>query len=266
MSQYIGLILLIIAAAAGLYLVTHKGEISMLRIEVPELVRPQPISPSLLDGGVPPSAGEAAVVEKQKPARISYASQTGLRLSANVGRNETANITGWFVKSNSGSFTIPQAQEVYSFGGKQGDIILRSGDWAYFYPGRGPKGNFRLNKCLGYIEDLAPFAPSLPKNCPLISRSEISGFSAACQDYLLSLRSCENPSANPPVSITDSACHSFLSKLNYVGCVEKYKNDSDFLTREWWVWAENRLNIFDPVHDKIQLINKAGEVVDEYIY
>jgi hypothetical protein len=270
MSQYIGLILLIVAVAAGLYLLANTEDLLKIKFEVPELMRPRSVSfPSA--GGVDEEG--VVVIEARKSAQISFikwpsdfAPYIEARIDANVVQGELVNVTGWTVKSNSGSFSIPQAQKIYSFGGNQGDINLRSSDTLYLYSGMGPKGNFRLNKCLGYIEDLSPFTPSLPKDCPSISRSEITGFSGACQDYLLSLNVCENPSANPPVPLSDNACHSFLNKLNYVGCVEKYKNDADFLQNEWRVWLDEKINIFDPLHDKVQLLDKKGKIVDEYVY
>ena len=62
--------------------------------------------------------------------------------------------------------------------------------------------------------------------------------------------------ANPPVPFDDNACHEFLRKLNYVGCVEKYGTDKDFLSRDWMVWMGDQMNIFDFVHDKVQLLDK----------
>jgi hypothetical protein len=48
--------------------------------------------------------------------------------------------------------------------------------------------------------------------------------------------------------------------------VAKYRNDLDFSTNEWRLWAGNQINIFDSTHDKVQLIDKFGKVVDEYTY
>ena len=275
-SQFLGLILLIAAVAAGVYLVNNYADLLNLRIEVPVTVRPVAIPTTGLGSQPAPipvfnetlpsfTSGKALRITSVRQPN-SFNPFLEVVLSSSLNRGETIDITGWTVKSNKGSFRIPQAQEVYSFGGAIGDINLRYGDRLYFYSGFGPKGNFRLNKCLGYVEESSPFTPSLPKNCPVISRSEIAGFSGACQDYVRSLRTCEQPVANPPVPLDDSACHNFLNNLNYVGCVEKHKNDSDFLQNEWRAWLGGQINIFDPLHDKIQLFNGAGKVIDEYIY
>lgn len=273
MHQVIGIMLLIAAVATGLYVSSHYTELISFRIALPQSLR-------LVDGtsqlllSPEPSADLQQADEFQKPVSISYinpvsdsSQYTEIVLASNAGPLQVADITGWMIKSRSGGyFTIPKAQEVYSFGGAQTDMILKSGDTARLYSGDGPKGNFRMNKCMGYLEDQTPFTPAIPMLCPLISRSETVNFSSECQDYAASLRACQNPSANPPIPITDTACFESLRKLNYVGCVERYGRDEDFLSGEWWAWMGDQMNIFDPVHDKVQLLDKSGKLVDEYVY
>ena len=276
-SQFFGLMLLILAVAAGIYVSTNYTDLVNLKIPVPVTVRPLSVPAAGIGGAssvspAPVNIGSSVLAER-KLVRItsirqptSFNSYLELVFSSGLNQNETLNITGWAVKSNQGSFVIPQAQEIYSFGGAQNNINLRYGDRVNLYSGIGPKGNLRLNKCLGYLEDVSSFAPSLPRNCPYVSRSEITGYSGACQNYILSLRTCQNPAANPPVPLDDDRCHNFLSKLNYVGCVEKYGRDQDFLQNEWRIWLGDQINIFDSLHDKIQLLSQKGEAVDEYVY
>lgn len=269
-SQFIGVIFLVLAVAGGVYVASHYNGLINLKIPIPVIVNRLPASSKPLSGNNKyisyTGNNSNSVLENQKPVKIGYIRSLEVSLYANLVKGESVNITGWTIKSNKGSFAVPQAQEVYSFGGAQGNINLQSGDKVSFYPTNGPKGNFRLNKCTGYIEEISPFTPSLPKTCPYISRSEINGFSGACQEYALSLRSCQEPSANPPIPFNDDACRNFLRKLNYVGCVEKYGKDSDFLSSDWRVWLGSQLNIFDPLHDKVQLLDRFGKVVDEYVY
>ncbi|MDO8430208.1 MAG: hypothetical protein Q7S73_02475 [bacterium] len=274
-SQFFGLMLLIVAVAAGVYLSNNYSDLINLKIPVPTLVRPLS-APSSGFGGNSVNTGNnnsAPVLKTEKALRISSIRQANnfnsyieVDLFSNLSKGEVVNITGWTIKSNKGSFVISNAQEIYSFGGAIGPVNVRYGDRVQIYSGFGPKGNFRLNKCLGYIEDLAPFTPSLPKNCPYISRTEINNFSGLCQDYILSLRACQNPNANPPIPYNDDACRDFLRNLNYSSCMEKHRNDEDFLINEWRLWAGNQINIFDSTHDKVQLIDKSGKVVDEYTY
>lgn len=271
--QVIGIILLIAAVATGIYVSTHYAQLTGFKFALPKSLRLVSVPPQLFLTPAPPSNSQA-VTDRQKPVSISYISPASnyspyakMVLTSDGGSASVVDVTGWTVKSRTGqSFTIPKAQEVYSFGGEQGDITLKSGDAVNLYSIPGPKGNFRMNKCMGYMEDQTPFTPSIPMMCPTVPHSETVNFSSQCQDYAASLRACQNPSANPPLPYNDTACRDYLSKLNYVGCVARYGKDADFLSREWWVWMDAQMNIFDPVHDKVQLSDKAGKVVDEYTY
>lgn len=266
--------MLVLAVSIGVYVTTHYAELTNLKIPLPTQLRPVNSAPFLpLSQETPNVVISAPISENNKLVSISSVRQASdfypyieVVLTANVSGSEKVDVTGWKIKSNFGDFTIPRAQEVYSFGGLQSDIRLRAGDYLNLYSGFGPKGNFRLNKCMGYIEDRSSFIPAIPNNCPSISRSELTGFTGACQDYAASLQSCEIPSANPPVPITDTACHEYLRKLNYVGCVDRYQGDGDFASHEWRVWLGEAINIFDATHDKVQLIDKGGKVIDEYVY
>lgn len=271
--QIIGIILLIVAVATGLYVSTHYMALTSFKIALPQSLR-LVNGPSQLSLSPEQSADSQVTAESQKPVSISYinpASDTSsymeMVLASNSGPVQVTDITGWLIKSRNGRyFTIPKAQETYSFGGPQTDVMLKSGDSVRLYSGDGPKGNFRMNKCMGYLEDQTPFTPSIPMSCPVVSRAETVNFTSECQDYVASLRSCENPNANPPVPISDTACFEVLRKLNYVGCVERYGKDDDFLSGEWWAWMGDQMNIFDPVHDKVQLLDKSGKLIDEYTY
>lgn len=271
--QIIGIILLIAAVATGLYVSTHYMQLTSFKVSLPQslhLVN----APLQLSVAPSPSADSQVNTDQQKPVSISYINPVSdsspymeMVLNSNAGPLQVTDVTGWMIKSRTGkSFTIPKAQETYSFGGDQTDIILKSGDTVHLYSGSGPKGNFRMNKCMGYLEDQSPFTPSIQMSCPVIQKSETVNFTSECQDYVASLKACENPNANPPVPISDTGCFEILRKLNYVGCVERYGKDADFTSGEWWAWMDDQMNIFDPVHDKVQLLDKKGNVIDEHTY
>lgn len=272
MYRYIGLILIVLAVAAVIYVVSHTDDLLQLKLPLPAAM--QPVVLPVKEVSKPrPQVPEIVERESQPVVRInsikwptSSNAFMEIVLRSDLKKDETVDITGWTIKSNYGLFRIPQAQEIYAFNGPKQDIVLHYRDKARLFSGQGPKGNFRLNKCMGYIGDVVSFTPSIPKTCPRILRSEIDDFSGYGQDYLLSLKTCENPLANPPVPHDDFACFDYLKTLNYAGCVEKYKDDDDFLSDEWWVWLDDKINIFDRVHDKVQLLDKEGNVVDEYRY
>ena len=196
-----------------------------------------------------------------------------ISLSANLQEGEKINITGWQIKSNKAYFFVPRGAEIYEPGGLSApsDIYLRRGDKARLYSNTSRVGlNFKLNKCIGYLETAGSFTPSLPKNCPRANRSEIVGFSGACQDYSLSLRTCAPANDNPPVPYNDQPCRYFLKTFTYLGCFERYQDYADFLSREWWIWLGdsfgNQADILDPRHDQVRLYDDKGNLVDEYTY
>ena len=126
--------------------------------------------------------------------------------------------------------------------------------------------NLRLNKCTGYLENTYDFIPSLPRNCPTIPRSEMYYLKGSCQNYLNSLSSCKVPDPNNTIVAWDENCRQFVERanINYKGCFDRYRTDPDFLSKEWWVWIG--INILDPYHDRVLLLDKNGLLVDIYIY
>lgn len=279
MTKYFLLILLILAIGTAVYLTTHykllEKFVAGLKFPVPSILRPgfAPTSPgsrgTVADFPTASTTREAT----RRAVRVSsvmpasgFGDSVEIALSADLSSGEMVNITGWTIKSNKGFFKIPKAQEAYSFDRIETDIWLKNGERVRIFSGVSTKGNFRLNKCTGYLENTSPSTPSLPRNCPAVNRDEISGFSGACQDYISSLNSCENPLLNPPVPLDDNACHEFLRQLNYVGCVERYGKDSDFLSSEWRVWVGNEMRVMDSRHDKIQLLDARKSLIDEYVY
>lgn len=254
-----------------MYFATNYSDLINLTIEVPDFFQPTQITTQNYFAVAPES--RETILESRSlleigsvRPRTNFNPYTEIIIYSNAGTGELIDVTGWLIKSSNGSFEIPQAQEVYSFGSPERSILMGSGHQLRIYSGNSPRGNFRLNKCMGYFSQHNSFVPDLPRSCPRPSRSEVSNLSGACQAYLQSLSACQVPVSNPPVSVNDASCQEFLRKINYVGCVEKYRNDSDFFSNEWWLWVGDRLNILDPVHDRLQLIDASGKVVDEYTY
>jgi hypothetical protein len=196
-----------------------------------------------------------------------YGSYGQISLTSYTSESGPIDVTGWFVKANRGSEYVPQAVRVYDPSGlaAESDIYMGNGDILYLYGNASAiSRNLRLNKCIGYVENTNHFTPSLPRSCPWIDRSAVSSFTGACQDYALSLGGCALPAANPPVPETDYACRSFLDTINYKGCFDRHRADSDFLSHEWWAWTNSQ--ILDARHDTVLLFDKNGLLVDEYSY
>lgn len=203
-------------------------------------------------------------------AYAGYGSGTGkISLYAALDKNEKVDITGWQFKANRGGGFIPGAVALYHPIGNspEADMFVQNGDYVNFYSAsKLDRKNVLLNKCMGYLNNTiaSGYGAEFPNNCPYVDRSELRGFSGQCQDYILSIGSCREPSANPPLSVFDYACRSYLDTLNYNGCFNKYLKDADFLSHEWRVWMGS--DILDTRHDDLRLIDNNGLLVDLYSY
>jgi len=194
-----------------------------------------------------------------------------IKLTAyNVG-DEPINISDWRIKTNSGELFIPQAINKYNpLSSKTvNNITLNSGDYLYLYSSKSPIGkNFRRNKCTGYLNDMYTFGRTLLKQCPRVNRENISAFSGDCQSFILSLRTCKEPTSNEINNFLgprDEVCQEFLRTLNYRGCYNLYNQDDNFQSREWRAWLDKKLSL-DTRHDRLLLFDKEGLLVNEYTY
>lgn len=176
-------------------------------------------------------------------------------------------VTGWTIKGNHASQFVPQAALDYPPSGlaSDGDVFLGNGDVFYLFTTVSTIGhNVRINRCIGYAGQVNPPVPAFPATCPTISQIQISGLSGACQNYILSLPVCALPTSTPPVPTNDYGCFGFMSNLNYNGCYSAYRNQSGFFSNQWWGWVGN--TFLDPLHDKVDLYDRNGLFVDEYVY
>lgn len=176
-------------------------------------------------------------------------------------------VTGWLIKGNRGSLYISKAVDVYNPSGltPEGDIYLKNGDNLTIYSTNSAVGvNLRINKCIGYLQNANKFTPPINLSCPAVERSEIINFTSPCQNYILSLGSCQMPAPNPPIPYNDYSCINYLNKLNYGGCFEKHRNDYDFLSNQWNVWSGT--HFLDFQHDRVLLFDRNGLLVSEYVY
>lgn len=196
-----------------------------------------------------------------------------ITLSSRLQQGETVNITGWKLKSNRGEIIIPQAIEVYEPGGfsASNNIILKPNNSVDLYSLTSPLNrNLRLNKCIGYLQKTYNFLPIyLPQNCPYISRDDVRQYSGECQNYVMSLGTCQYPDDGfyntLPGTNEGNDCRSFLQTIGYGSCFRSHQQDSDFLSNNWIVWLNNS-QILNSQHDYLRLYNEQGELVSEYNY
>lgn len=183
-------------------------------------------------------------------------------------QSSTIDVTGWEIKANHGGEYIPQAVNVYDPSGTTaaGDIILKSGDYVNLYSTSAPV-NLRLNECIGYLPFPQQFNPPLPQTCPYVNRSAATqSFSGGCQNYIQSLGSCQLPNLNDPrIPTNDYACRDYLeNNFNYLACFNAHRADVNFLSNEVRVWMGS--SPLDQYHDKVELLDRNGLLVDLYTY
>ena len=184
-------------------------------------------------------------------------------ISANNTENKV-NLSGWSIKSNKNHFVLVNAVSKLDFSKvfKPENILLEKGGKVQIYSTYSPLGiDFKSNKCIGYLNESYNFIPKIAVNCPQIEKRKIAYLSGACQDYILKLSNCEIPK-NPPVFDVD--CLNFIKKINYQGCYDTYKNNSDFFLKDYYIFMGRK--ILDDLHDRVLLFDNKGLLVDEYIY
>jgi len=113
---------------------------------------------------------------------------------------------------------------------------------------------------------VANFNPPLPVSCPYVDRSAIQNFTGSCQNYLYSLGSCQVPDpSNPSIPHTDYACQDYIeNNFNYKSCFQAHVSDPNFLSNQVWVWTGS--NVVNQYHDKVELFDRNGLLVDYYSY
>ena len=258
----VGLIILVVAIIAAVFLYSNYGGLLQLPKASP---RSPKTSPSEISGQ---TIGLVSVrIVQAAPANYFFGNVATFGWISLVNNgNQSVDVTGWKIQGNVGSFIIPKAVEVYHPSGLSPDsnIVMQPGDRLYIYTNNSPiSRNFMVNRCVGYLENEIAFNPPLPLLCPQIDRQDIIQLSGECQNYLISLGVCETPEQNHP-TWSDYNCAQKLKDINYRGCYEKYGADDDFLTGEWRIWGGG--SFLDSQHDLIRLINKQGLIVDDYIY
>jgi len=303
MANFIKVIFfLIIVAGIGIYLLSNQPEIFQ-GVPQEKILSPAPkyVAPSAPASVSPPSviSPETPIIIPTIPdylipsgftrsqlspyfGKIKISAQynssynpSGFKVYSGLSNDEKVNITGWRIKTNHGEIIIPQAINVYEPSGltPPQDIVLSANNYVNIYLSVNPiNKNFRLNKCMGYLQNDYVFSPPLPQNCPAPSHSDISYLSGECQSYIRSLWGCMVPDEDSDsfyASVGGSSreeveCRAFLDTINQNGCFQKHRWDGDFLSNEWRVWI--RQHILDSQHDRVLLFDKQGLLVDEYIY
>ncbi len=161
--------------------------------------------------------------------------------------------------------TIPRSGRVNDLG----SIQLTGGETVTIVTGRSPLGiSFRENKCIGYFEERQDFKPPLPLSCPT-AYQEYDRFyddeDEECLSYIRTIPYCSSDT-DVPSSVSNS-CEAFVDDyLNYGGCVDAHKNDSDFAGRTWRVYLGKSDELWRKEGETILLLDASGKVVTQFSY
>lgn len=231
--------------------------------------QPEPIDPTLS-----PWFEKITISSFAKP---SGAKRFQARLRVNIPSETSVSLTGWRLKSKfQGETTIGFGIEKYhpSYNSQPSEnIVVQRSNTVFLSGDQSPFGrgiHFRTNQCFGYLNFYIPTLPgtsSCSQDKPTLQ--EVSNLSPACQDFILkkiNFSSCTVPDLGPVSASTE--CVNYIMNagngFNYAGCYAKRSNDANFLSKDWYIYADTQLG--HALHDTITLFDQNGLVVDTYIY
>lgn len=220
----------------------------------------------------PPVGNQELLSQMQiKIGNVYYSSgQQKISLASSYSNSGAINITGWKVKSiKRGSeiiigkaINLPQLDAVFS------DIWLKNGEPVNILVGKSPlTTNFHINSCFGWLSSMYNLDYSVNYCSDGFSFNDLSGLDSACQDLILGSSSCRAPSANVlNLNKNSYQCRIWVEKnMNYNACVARHINNAGFY-KGWKIYTGNNNLIFDQRHDKIELRDQNGFLVDSYEY
>jgi len=212
--------------------------------------------------------GESIYKGKVSISGVSRYNPEQINLSAVYSESGSIDITGWKIKSSQrGEIVIGRGLALPQFNSFSSDIRLKSGDPAEIIAGISPLlSSFQINSCFGWLNNVYNIDSSL-NYCPLVQISNLAGFGldSACQNLILNSGSCRQPS-DTILNNYSRECRIWIEyNLNYNACVEKHMNESDFY-KGWQIYTGNNNLFFDQLHDRVELRDQAGLLVDSYEY
>lgn len=198
-----------------------------------------------------------------------------IEISVSQNAGAPVDLSEWSLSSGAtgNASIIPKGTEVPSSGtiNAAQDIILSPGTRALIISGRSPIGaSFRENKCIGYFSTFQKFIPDLPQTCPAPASELSSSYvgyirDSACIDYVNKLSRCQVV-LTPPVTLSGS-CQSFLVKyLNYNGCTDAHRSDTDFKGDTWHIYLGRTNAMWRTRNEIVKLVDVNGKTVDAFSY
>lgn len=176
-------------------------------------------------------------------------------------------LTGWKIKSaKKGEIIIGKGVNLPQIETIPSDIWIKSGDSLDVIAGLSPlSANFRANSCFSWLEGIYNFGYSLNYCAGGFNYGDLAELDGACQNLILGSGYCRAPDDNI-LNRQSGKCRIWVEKnMNYNACVSNHRNDRDFY-KEWKIYTGSNNPIFDSWHDKIELRDQAGLLVDSYEY
>ncbi|OGF51907.1 hypothetical protein A3I27_00965 [Candidatus Giovannonibacteria bacterium RIFCSPLOWO2_02_FULL_43_11b] len=193
--------------------------------------------------------------------RLGYAEEY-VQLSAPSSNRGKVIITGLILKNKNNESVRIGSDE---FGNS---IVLNPGERAIISTAPSPRGfNFKLNKCSGYLAQSKTYSPSISSFCPHISDlPQVRDLPEKCEKYLDSLPYCTTPIINFQTGI-DNKCANFIGEhASYPGCINDFKNDSDFDYKEWRIYLGLSREFWDNRHEDVLLLSQSRDLIAESSY
>lgn len=186
------------------------------------------------------------------------------------------NLSEWkLISDASGKIApIPKGTEVPTSGvvNAAQDIILSPGDRAIVASGKSPIGaSFKENKCIGFFSAFQSFYPSLPQTCPIPS-DDLAVFygpnyirDPVCIDSVNKLSRCQ-VELTPPQNVSGTCKNFYMKYMNYNGCVDSHRGDSNFEGDTWRIYLGRTTSMWRATHELIKLLDINGKTVDAFSY
>ena len=184
-------------------------------------------------------------------------------------------ITDWkvVVLSKKRGYKIPEGVLYYRPREKNTPfpIRLQSGWEVIINTGESPIGrSFHINKCSGYAEQFKDFTPAIKLTCPMpeeeveIYGADIPFSDSKCFDIIYHTQRC-SAIQTIPETLTRQ-CQLFMKDvLTERGCVERHRNENDYLTGIWRIYLNRKSEIF-PRSDALFLLDEEDRLVDVIHY
>ena len=184
--------------------------------------------------------------------------------------NDPVDITGWKIKGAIDPEERIIDTGVYDFyQGKVNDekhILIYPGEKALIIPGESPVGvSFKLNKCIGYLEQFQDFSPHLPQNCPQFGLDG-NDTEPICGQFIRSIPRCNAYVKDFPLQVSQSCSQLINRRLNYNSCVSEHFTDTDFKTAEWRVYLGGREAFGSENGDIVSIFDAKGNLIDSIFY